>query len=375
MIVYLVLTVVTVVLSLFVKKDNNTLSYGYSRQQVMNGLCLLSIFILLFAVSALRLNVGNDYATYCEYFHLIRCKLTTETIVPTEPGFNLVCLIIYFISGCTENYLLMFAVFGGVTIFLFVKAMSQQSDWFFLSFFLFISFGYYFQSFSTIRYYLVLAMAVAAIPFVLSKQWFKFILVILLGAFFHKSLLLVLPLYFLTQINWKKYQLAIIAVLCASLVYFKPWLMKLFLILYPTYEGTEYLETGSISWINVIRCAGVLVLALLLYKKAVKDDRRMKFYFYCNLEALAVYLCLSFLPFVSRIGHYLSITQILFIPALIKRIENKKLRRLLLVGVLIAGTAYLLIYLIKKAPTDGVRVLPYQTFLFHDMVNILSDVS
>ena len=37
---------------------------------MVNIICCLIIFVLLFSVSALRLNVGNDYLNYVEFMHL-----------------------------------------------------------------------------------------------------------------------------------------------------------------------------------------------------------------------------------------------------------------------------------------------------------------
>ena len=65
MILYLLIAVFTVMLAVWVKTiavngGNEYRNEGISRQQACNGLCLLSIFVILFAVSACRLNVGND---------------------------------------------------------------------------------------------------------------------------------------------------------------------------------------------------------------------------------------------------------------------------------------------------------------------------
>jgi hypothetical protein len=43
-------------------------------------------------------------------------------------------------------------------------------------------------------------------------------------------------------------------------------------------------------------------------------------------------------------------------------------------GVVAAGVLYFIMYL-SRAGNDGVLILPYKTFFFHDMVNILSDVN
>lgn len=369
MILYSLVAVLAAGLTLPVDNHYENKGFLYTRQQVLNRLCLVSVFLLLFLVSALRLNVGNDYAKYVEFMHLIRC----DAVVPTEFGFNWVVKILYGISGF-ENYLLVFAVFAFATIYLFLKAIYQQADSFPFSFFLFMALGYYFQTFNTVRYYLALAIALFAIPYVLRKEWGKFILLILLGATMHKSLLVVIPLYFLASRCWKKWQLILAALFCSTFFFLQDFYLKLVVFLYPTYEDTEYLEGGT-SMINILRCAAVLVLALLCYKKCVKENIRNRFYFYCNLGALVMYVCCSFLPIISRIGYYLTITHIFFLPALVNGIENEKLRKLCRAGVILAGIVYFAVFILMKAGENGLRILPYQTFLFHEMVPILSDVT
>ncbi|GFI48636.1 transmembrane protein EpsG [Lachnospiraceae bacterium] len=367
--IYILLAVATVLLGLVV--DNHCLVRRNiaSRQQMLNRLCLGSVFILLFGVSACRLNVGNDYAKYVEFMHLVNC----DAFVPTEAGFNLVVKALYGISGF-ENYLLVFGFFAFFTILLFLAAIYRQADSFAFSFFLFMAFGYYFQSFNTVRYYLALAIAVCAIPLVLRKEWVKFALAVLLGATLHKSILVVLPLYFLASLPWKKWQLGIGAVLCSTFFFMQDFYLKAVVFLYPTYEDTEYLEGGT-SLVNIARTLGVLALSLMCYKKTVKGSRRNRFYFYCNLGALVMYVCCSFLPVISRIGYYLTITHIFFLPALLSGIEDKKVKNLFTAGVAVAGILYFGVFILMKAGNDGLRILPYETFMFHDMVPILSDVN
>ena len=368
MILYILVTVVTVWLGLYVNNHCRLIGNRISRQQMLNGLCLSFIFLVLFALSACRLNVGNDYAKYVEFMHLIYCN----AYVPTEIGFNSLLKLLYATSGF-ENFLLVFGFFAFFTVLLFLISIYRQADSFGFSFFLFMAFGYYFQSFNTVRYYLALAIAVFVIPYVLRKEWGKFIFLVLLGATFHKSLLVVIPLYYLAACAWKKWQLALVALSCSTFFFMQDFYLKVVVFLYPTYEDTEYLEGGT-SYVNIARCLGVLILALFCYRKAVKGNRRNSFYFYCNLGALVMYVCCSFLPIISRIGYYLTITHIFFIPALIEQIENKKLKKLFTVGVVIAGILYFALFM-RRAGADGLRILPYETFMFHDMVPILSDVN
>lgn len=211
MILYITVAVVTALLASLVDSHPTRQSHTLTRQQICNRVCLTAIFLILFLLSACRLNVGNDYAKYVEFMHLVNC----DAYVPTEIGFNLLVKLIYGLSGY-ENFLLVFAFYSFVTVLFFLLAMYEQSDEFGLTFFLFMTLGYYFQTFSTVRYYLALALALYSMKFVLRRQWGRFVILILLGATFHKSLLVVIPLYFLASLRWKKWQLAIAAVFCTT---------------------------------------------------------------------------------------------------------------------------------------------------------------
>ena len=345
-----------------------------SRARQYQRLCLISVFVLLFAVSACRLNVGNDYAKYVEFMHrLYTDAYIDDPGVPTEWGFNLLTRVIYALSGY-ENFLLVFAVYSFATVGIFLKAMWEQSEDFALTFFMFMSLGYYFQSFSTVRYYLALAIALYCMKLVMQKRWAAFIVMVLLGTGFHKSILVIVPLYLLASFAWKKWQLVIALLLASTGLFLQDFYLKVVVKLYPSYEDTEYLDGSGLSLINIARCAAVLILAVICYKSQIQGNRCMRFYFYMNLGALALYVFCSFLPIISRIGYYLTVSHILFVPALLNGMENKKLQRFMKIGVVIVCILYFAMYLMK-ASDDGVLVLPYRTFFFHDMVDILSDVS
>lgn len=383
MILYITVAVVTALLASLVDNHPTRQSHTLTRQRLCNRVCLTAIFLILFLLSACRLNVGNDYAKYVEFMHLVNC----DAYVPTEIGFNFLVKLIYGLSGY-ENFLLVFAFYSFVTVLFFLLAMYEQSDEFGLTFFLFMALGYYFQTFSTVRYYLALALALYSMKFVLRKQWGRFVVLILLGVTFHKSLLVVIPLYWLASLPWKKWQLAIAAAFCATFLFLQDFYLKLVVFLYPTYEDTEYLEGGT-SYISILRSAAVLMFAGIVClmrrrengEKSVVDieeetawNCRFRFYTYLNLGALVLYVFCSFLPIISRIGYYLMVSQILFLPMLLKAMPDKKWRRLFRAGILLAAVLYFAMYL-KKGANDGVLILPYKTFFFHEMVDILSDVT
>lgn len=330
---------------------------GVIRQEMLNRILIAAVFLLLFAVSACRIAVGNDYWVYRSDFLLIE----QDRHVAFEFGF--VWLVRFLQSVLNhDQYLPIFAFFSFFTVLFFVRGMADISEQFCFTVFLLMTGGYYFSSLNSVRYYLVLAIALYSIKYVLRNEWGKFVLWVLLAAAFHKSVLVVIPFYFLASRNWKRRHMLFLAAGCVSLLLFQDFYRRIIFFFYPFYEGSMF-DTGETSLTNIAKCAAVLVLSLLYYKAAVKDDKKNRFCFYCNLGALVLYVFASFIPEISRIGYYLNITNIFLIPGIIVKIPEKRQRVLWTVLVAAAYLAYFGLFLRSAYSTD-VRLLPYRNWIF-----------
>ena len=369
MILYAVVAATTIALACLVKNQPQPLMVqlhsknGFTRRQGLNTLSLLAVFTVLFLLSALRMEVGNDYETYVDTIH----EIYVGGYVVTEPLFNAVVKILCELSG-GENYLLVFGFFAFVTIGIFLKVLYEQADNFAMSFFLFMTLGIYFRTFNTVRYYFVLAVTLYSFRYVFRKEYGKFVLLIVLAAFFHKSVLVVIPIYLIANMSWKKWHMAVLTVGAAAMVLCQDLIMKIALELYPSYKDTIFLqtETGlSGNLMSVLRCMAVLALAVICYKDDWKEKQENKFYFKLNILAILLYLCGSFLPLVGRIGYYLMTSHVLFIPAILGSIKDKKKKKIFTILVITAGVIYFLLFL-RSANQPGVRVLPYKSWLFFE---------
>ncbi len=332
------------------------------RREALNRTALLFLFAVLTGLAALRIDVGNDYGNYVNTFH----EIFVGGYVVTEPGFNLLVRLLYTLSG-GENYLLVFGVFAAATTFLFLKAMYDQSLDFPLSFALFMLFGLYFRTFNTVRYYFVLAVTLYSLRYVLKREYGKFLLLILGAALFHKSVLVVIPLYLIALLPWKKWQVILGAALSVSLPLFQNFWMGILLKLYPSYQNTVYLEQGTGlegSLMGIVRCAAVLLFCLAGWRE-VRENAANLFYFKLNLLGLALYTCASFIPLVSRLGYYLITPHLLLVPGVLYAMKGKRTdrRKLLYAAVLVFSVLYFGIFLLT-AHQVGVRVLPYHTWVF-----------
>lgn len=357
MIIYIVLLLITTAAAFLVVKQETLPERGMSRRMFLNRIGLCAVFTLLFAVSAARYYVGNDYGRYEDHFY----NIWYGYVVPTERGFNVLVKCLQTLFG-KDNYLFLFAFFAFVTVFFTLKALYTLSSGFVFSFYLFMAFGYYYQSLNTVRYYVAVAFVLCAIPYLFRKNYVKFALAVILGALIHKSALIVLPVYLLADCKWKRWQAVLLMVLAASGLVFGDVYLKLILYLYPTYRDTIYLDGGT-SYVNIARCLLVLAFCLLVYRDTIQEDRQLLFYFRLNIAALLLYLCGSFLPEVSRIGTYMTVTQVFLLPGAALKIPDQRKQKIAVIGIAVFGAVYFAAFL-HKAYGDLVKLLPYHTWLF-----------
>ena len=380
MAVYLTLTFLVVLLGLFVNNRDYVQLYrtpwdrqrslqwtakyrgGMTRGRFLNLTLAVAIFVLLAGVSACRIAVGNDYWVYRYQFNLIM----QNRHVSYEWGFNLVVWILQSIFGY-DNYLPVFGFFSIVTALFFVKAVYDQAEWFGMTIFLLMTGGYYFSSLNSVRYYLVLAILMYATKYVLRKEYLKFILWILAAACFHKSILVVIPFYllarWLSEAKVPKWLYAVFGFFAATMVLFPEIYKKIIFFFYPFYEGSAF-DQVDFSLTNIAKVVATLVLALLFYRVALKENGVNKFYFFLNLGGLVIYTCGSFIPEVSRIGYYFVVSQIFFIPSVLIRIPRKGWRRFFTACVVVAFLGYFALFL-HSAKSVDVRILPYYNWIFN----------
>lgn len=369
MVVYLSLTVAVLVIAAFVKNSEYApgyiygyRKYGVDRQQAVNIMASLGIYALLTGVSACRIAVGNDYWVYRENFKLIYMGRD----VASEPGFNFIVYWMQKLLGY-NNYLPIFALFSIVTVAFMVKAVYDQGEWYWGAMFLLLTNGYYFNSLNTVRYYLVIAMVMYAAKFVIRGEYGKFIAWILVAALFHKSVLIVIPGYIvlrlLCDIPLNKWVAGAIGAVILSMIFLQDFYRSIIFRFYPYYEDTAF-DNGEVSVINILRCLGCLVLALICYRASVKERKHMQFYFWANVAGLIINTFGSFIPEVTRVGNYFSVLQIFLVSGCLYHMPKGKWKRLLTVGTFMAFVVYFAFFLYKAYATD-IRLLPYLNWIFN----------
>ena len=363
MILYILVTALTVLAACFVssaavEKPNRVMAGN--RQAALNCVFLVGIFLVLFALSALRIGIGNDYWTYrYNFLHII----SGDTKVSYEIGFKALVKVLQGLFGY-DNYRVVFAFMAFATCAFFVKGLFDSSDWFAMSFFLFMANGFYFMSFTNVRYYFAIAVCLYAMKFLFRKDYVKFVFWILFAAFFHKSVLLTIPVFLAAYyLKWSRKTLWLIPTSCAVLILGKVGVRRLVFLFYPFYEGDLILDVESLSYVNIAKCLAILVFALIYYKKAIQGNPKAETLFNLNLFALIIYSFGYYIPETSRVCYYMVIGHVFLIPIILRSIENRKQRIFFTGAILVCYAAYFLVFLVKSRDST-VMLLPYLTWLF-----------
>jgi len=380
--VYVILTMSVVLLGLFVRNREYALAgqkggwtYGNhkprNREQARNLVAEFAIYCLLAGVSACRIAVGNDYWVYRENFKII----AQNRHVASEIGFNYVVKALIWIFGY-DHYLPIFGFFSLVTVFFFAKALHDQARDYAFSLFLLMTSGYYFNSLNSVRYYLALAIALFSLKYVFRREFGKFVLMILGAALFHKTVLLVIPVYllayYLAAKGIRKWHLALGGCFLASLIFGQDLYRYVIFKIYPYYENTHF-DVGRISYANLAKCLGTLALCLIAWflreKKGrdvpeTQEDVKYRFNVILSAFGLCAFCCGGFVPEVTRIGYYMIVTQVFLIPDAISSMKKGWLRELCKWGVILAFLAYFVLMLRKMYDMD-VRLLPYLNWIFN----------
>lgn len=153
---------------------------------------VLLAILLLSTISAIRYNVGGDYSSYKWIFDTIQ----SGNVVDIEKGY-------FVLNKLISNYpvLLFILTFSSLyMIFLSLKNLFPRYENFLFSIYIYL---YYLQwNLGTIRQGISIAIFMLALTFLHRKKILKYSLMILVACLFHKTSIILLPLFLLPFFSW-----------------------------------------------------------------------------------------------------------------------------------------------------------------------------
>ncbi|WP_066186671.1 EpsG family protein [Gracilibacillus timonensis] len=306
---------------------------GRSAYLKPNKLLVFGACLSLILISGLRSGIGDTY----NYRNIFETKDFTWEYITSEGdiGFGLLQVLIKnYISEDSQVLLIITALVTNVLIIMVLYKYSRLLE---LSLYVYITGGLFLISMNGIRQLLAAAIAFTAIKFLMSGHFLKYALIVMFASFFHKSALILLPMYFLVRLKaWSKATIALIIFSVVVVIGYEQFSALLFTALedsqYSAYD--EFAEGGA----NIIRVAveaSPLFVAFLGRKKLKHLFRHSDFVVNMALVGL-VFMVISTQEWIfARVSIYFQLYQLIlisWIPKLFRSKDQKLIYLLLIVS-------------------------------------------
>ncbi|WP_107942064.1 EpsG family protein [Metasolibacillus fluoroglycofenilyticus] len=287
---------------------------------------LLGVGTILVIFAGFRGDFTSDYNNYKELFEFytsIPFSMIFEYQFGQELGYVIINKIVKLLTG---DFILVAIIMAFLTILLFLKEFYKYSPYVWISVLLFITIGSYYASFNIVRQVLAAAIIFGGSRFLYERSFFKYILVIITASLFHKTALIMVIFYFISNIklNLKK-SLLIIFIFGFVFLVLDDILQIFNGFMYSHYLGSEY-GMGSIGIKNIILPTLVMIFVLIHLKKLDFKDTKTRIwvnasvlYFYFSLLGLKIQM-------VQRIAEFFQPYILLLLPVIISRVNDIYLR-------------------------------------------------
>ena len=314
------------------------------------------IFIFISFFSSLRLaKEGTDTYVYLNIFKNID-KYDFSNI---EHGYYLLNRIIYFISDNYQFFLFIVTSIIYLNLYSFLNRYSKHIR---ISLLLFILLGYFDNSLNLIRQLIAISIVLYSYKYILSRNFIKFLLIIILASLFHKTSFIFIFAYFLYKIPykrniWKYYIVCLIPIFLVS--------SYLFDFIQSTGLYGEYFTSSEFGiqdsiklapLLNFIQCFCIIITSLFLLKS---NDK--KSYFLIVLLMFGSFFTLTSFRFtqIDRLSFYYSIFTILLIPNIYINNKKKTTFYYLIFWIVILIMRYLLVSFLRP---EWSGVYPYKFY-------------
>lgn len=322
-------------------------------------------YIILFVLSAIRYDIGFDYANYYGIFmdkannFSYHNTFSWTDLLDLEPIAFFFC---YLFKWSEEASLYIFATYSFFTLLLLYKTFEHYKIHT-IGLLLYIGSWTLCQSWDWVRQALSLSLFLYSIQYIENKTFWKFFLCVIVAALSHYSALILLLVYPVSKITIPK------SILISSIVVFtilsifgvfettRSFLFSVIPYYAQTYAGTEY-ESAASDHTSISMLLTICIYLVFL----ITTEEEYKFLQFPFALGCLLYIVASGNLNINRIAWYFTSLQLIIVPLSIKEIPPKSVK------LTILTLSFILLFFIFNYLDIGYTVrgcTPYQT-IFSD---------
>ena len=260
-----------------------------------------NVLIILFfsVISGLRYNVGVDYPTYYKIFTNLQ-----NGFAPSESIEPLFVYISQLWVKLGAGHFMYFAFWAFLQVFFVYYGLKKHQYLYpFIGLLIFLG-PHYLSWMNGIRQSIVACVFVWACHFIIDRKFIKYCIAIIICSFMHKSAIILLPLYFLPNVDYFKGKFTWIAVLIACAIIGQTGIVQNYMNFIGQYLSFIGYDNYSQSFDNIMensvdRAFGprrilMLIIEILIiwFSSDMKSYYKDKFLLF-SYNMFIIYACLS----------------------------------------------------------------------------------
>lgn len=312
-------------------------------------------FFLVFILRAN--NIGIDLKNYLPRYIMFgkaewKDLYLVASEVEAEIGYATLNKLLYYFFKNERTIIYITALIFVIGFCTLIYKKSKNSC---LSFIIFVCIGLYADCFSTLRQMIAVIMISGSFQYIEKQDIKKFLMIVVLASFFHKSAICILPMYFIVNKRIDTIVISAWVIGCAVCIIFGENVMR-----HIAYREryAVLIAKGSNGAVGLTLLSFLIAFLMLLILKD-KKSRETRMYIYFQL--IMCFLCvLTFtLPITARVISYFSMYLLVSLPNTCNKIEKIYTRWFV---NFVLSAIFILYYFLIICRADMLCIIPYKFF-------------
>ena len=320
-------------------------------QKIFLSVTFAQMFVLLGFRS---FDVGTDTQTYIATFRAAKLGFSIDQF---EVLNRIVMKVLANVPNAEVVYL---ALYAFVTLACFYYFIKNNSEDVYLSVSIFSGLMFYYLCFNIMRQALAMAIVAVAITKLYKGKKFEFWLFVLIAIGFHTSAIVAVFIWFIKKMNlhysWKIYLGCVLT--SAAMAVIGKEVVELLLTFFPSYRGyinSAFAEEGN--YLNPLMYLIVLTIVTFIWDKLSKNRDDDLYLIMLGIGTVLYFASLQ-VGIMNRIVYYYTVSLIVILPNMFKKILKVKNRLPLSIGTYVV----VLIYNCLLVARGAHGIVPYSFF-------------
>lgn len=322
-----------------------------------NTIFLIMAFVCLGVILIIR-KPAQDLIEYLRFFNILKNKPLIEVITygRFEPLYLILNKAIGLLWKNELSFIIITSLFALVGPYFFIKKYSKN---YLFSIILFIALGTYHYSFYIIRQAIAITLILKSIDYIIDKKIYKFIFCIIIATLIHKSSILFLIAYPISNFVINKKNIIIYGFINLFVFLFKGIGLNIVTQwIYSAYAGEIINDGFERLLLLMLMIAFFFVIEhflkknekeeILMVEENIKEDRITQVCLNIALMSIPFQILATEISVISRIANVFIIPFIILIPNIINKLKNIKNKNILSIGIMLSATIYTILFVTEK---------------------------